>query len=72
MDIVDKTAHVFTYHPPTPETLPKYEALRSAALAFARVIEANVPSSADRTVAIRKVREAVMIANAAIACGGVS
>lgn len=62
--------HVFTYHAPTPEQLPKYTALREAAKAFAQVIVDNTPSSADQTTAIRKVREAVMTANAAIALDG--
>lgn len=60
----------FTYHKPTEEDIPKYLAIREAALAFARVIDANCPFSADKTAAIRKVREAVMTANAAIACCG--
>jgi hypothetical protein len=60
----------FTYHSPTPEQLPKYQAIREAAKAFATVIVDNTPSSADQTAAIRKVREATMTANAAIACGG--
>jgi hypothetical protein len=34
------------------------------------VIVAQTPESADQSVAVRKVREAVMAANAAIACGG--
>ncbi len=60
----------FTYHAPTPEQPAQYEAIRDAALAFARVIVANTPPSADQTAAVRKIREAVMTANAAIACGG--
>jgi hypothetical protein len=34
------------------------------------MIVALTPPSADQTAAIRKVREAVFTANAAIACGG--
>lgn len=60
----------FTYHAPTPEQLPKYEAIRDAAFAFAKVIAANTPASADQSAAFRKIREAAMTANAAIACGG--
>jgi hypothetical protein len=60
----------FTYHPPTAEDVPKFEYLRAAAHEFAKVILMNTPPSADQTAAIRKVREAVMTANAAIACGG--
>jgi hypothetical protein len=60
----------FTYHAPSADDLPHFAAIRDKALEFAKVIVENSPSSADQTVAIRKVREAVMIANAAIACGG--
>jgi len=58
----------FTYHAPTPDQLPKYEAIRAAALVFAEVVVQNTPPSADQTVAIRKIREAALIANASIAC----
>jgi len=62
--------HWFTYHPPSAEQLKQYEAIRNAGLNLAEIILANTPSSADQTAAIRKVREAVMVANAAVACGG--
>lgn len=58
----------FTYHPPTPEQVPVFEALRDAGHQFAETIMALVPPSPDRTVAVRKVREAVMTANASLAC----
>lgn len=57
----------FSYHPPRSDQLPRYTELRSAALSFARVILRCSPPCADRTTALRKVREAVMTANAAIA-----
>lgn len=60
----------FTYHPPNSADLDHYLAIRQAAHDFARVILAHTPSSADQTAAIRKIREAVMTANAAVACGG--
>jgi hypothetical protein len=60
----------FTYHSPTPDQLPKYQAIREAGLNLAKVINDNSPASADQTASIRKVREAVMTANAAIACVG--
>ena len=60
----------FTYHTPTPEQIPKYQAIRDAGAALAAAIVENTPSSADQTDAVRKVREAVMTANASIACGG--
>ena len=60
----------FTYHSPTPDQLPKYQVIRDAGLNLAKTIVQSSPPSADQTAAIRKVREAVMTANAAIACGG--
>ena len=60
----------FTYHSPSTEQLPKYQAIRDAGKSLAHTILINTPTSADQTAAIRKVREAVMTANAAIACGG--
>lgn len=61
----------FTYHPPIPGQAEAYQAIRDAARAFAQVIVDRTPPSPDQTTAIRKVREAVMTANAAIACEGV-
>lgn len=61
---------LFTYHRPRGDQLEKYERVRRAAKALARVLIENCPSSADRSAAIRKVREAVMTANAAIALNG--
>lgn len=58
----------FTHHPPTPEQVTAYHELRTAAKIFAETINKHCPESADKTTAIRKVREAVMVANAAIAC----
>jgi hypothetical protein len=66
----DQLHNWFTYHSPTPEQLPKYLAIREAGKAFAESIVANAPDCADTTAAIRKVREAVMTLNQAIACGG--
>ncbi len=60
----------FTYHAPTPEQVIQYQKIRDAAKALAVVIIENTPQSADQTVAIRKLREVVMTANASIACGG--
>jgi alkanesulfonate monooxygenase SsuD/methylene tetrahydromethanopterin reductase-like flavin-dependent oxidoreductase (luciferase family) len=60
----------FTYHSPTPEQQVKYVALRDTAKAFAKAIVSAAPDCADTTAAVRKVREAVMTANQAIACGG--
>jgi hypothetical protein len=60
----------FTYHKPQADQPQMYQEIREAGLKLAEAIVANTPSSADQTAAIRKVREAVMTANAAIACQG--
>lgn len=60
----------FTYHQPSSIQVGIYGKLRDAAREFAAVILECTPPSADQTAAIRKIREAVMTANAAIACGG--
>jgi hypothetical protein len=70
-ETVDRIEEWFTYHAPTPDQLPRYQAIRDKAKELARVIEANTPACADQTVALRKLREAVMVANASIACRGV-
>lgn len=61
---------LFTYHPPTPNQIPRYQAIRDSAKDFAKTVMAACPPSADRTAAIRKIREAVMTANASIALDG--
>lgn len=60
----------FMYHAQTPEQQVRYQTLRSCAKDLARVIVMCCPRSADRTAALRKLRECVMTANAAIACHG--
>jgi len=62
--------NIFTYHAPSAEQLPKYEAIRAKAKEMGQVIVDNTPGSADQTAAIRLLREAVMTANAAIALNG--
>jgi predicted ABC-type ATPase len=62
--------HVFDYHPPTDAQVAKISAMREAAKVFARAIEANTPMCADQTAALRKVREALFTANAAVVLDG--
>lgn len=61
---------LFTYHAPTPMQSVNYQQLRHAAYDFANAILALTPEGADQQAALRKVREAVMTANAAIALEG--
>lgn len=66
----DKLDDIFKYHSPSPDDTVAYEKLRGSAKDFAKAILDLTPACADQTVAIRLVREAVMIANAAIALKG--
>jgi hypothetical protein len=66
----DAIENLFTYHAPTDEQKLHYVAIRSKAMELARLIDAHCPASPDRTTAIRRLRECVMTANAAIATGG--
>jgi hypothetical protein len=68
----EKIDDLFTYHPPTPEQIPQYEAIRAAAKVFAHIALDNSPVSADQTAAIRLLRECVMTLNASIANKGLS
>lgn len=58
----------FTFHPANTSQAERYNVIRAGAHAFAGIILKYTPPCADQTAAIRKVREAVMTANAAIAC----
>jgi len=65
-------AELFKYHAPSDVTIPKFAAINQAAKNFAEVVLQNCPPSADRSDAIRKIREARMTANAAIALNGLT
>lgn len=65
-------AELFKYHPPNGDTLPKYAAINQAAKNFAEIVLQNCPPSADRSAAIRLIRDARMTANASIALNGLS
>lgn len=58
----------FTYHPPREGQPDRYQAIRTQGLIMARLILELTPPGPDQAAAIRKVREAIFTANAAIAC----
>lgn len=62
--------HLFKYHTPNFEQNKQYSDIRRAAKFFAETIIGNTPPGADQQAAIRKLRDCVMTANAAIALGG--
>lgn len=59
--------NIFTYHSPKNDQPQRYEKIREAAKNLAIVIDECCPDCADKSAAIRKIREASMTANAAIA-----
>jgi len=63
----DNLNDVFSYHAPKGDQPARYEKLRAAAKVFAQAVLECAPDCADRSAALRHVREAVMVANAAIA-----
>jgi hypothetical protein len=63
---------IFRYHAPDKFAAQKYENIREAARHFAKVLLMNVPPGADRTCALRHVRDAVMTANSGVALNGLS
>jgi hypothetical protein len=70
MSEAEQLANWFSYHPPTAQQAESYERIRAAAKVFAEVLCRECPNSADRSAAVRKLREAVYTANASIACAG--
>ena len=61
---------VFSYHAPTQDQQSALIAIRASAQAFAATVILNTPESADQSAALRKIREAVMTANAAVVLQG--
>ncbi len=57
----------FTYHPPKEGQPKKYEAIRNKAKELAYLIEESCLPSRERSVAMTKLDEVVMWANASIA-----
>lgn len=61
--------NVFSYHAPTGDVqIATFQRIRNAGREFAQVLAEEVPPSPERSLAISRVREAVMWGNAGIAC----
>ena len=58
----------FTYHPPKPDQPRKYEVIRDEGRVMAGIVTRECPPSWERDQALLRLREAVMWANASIAC----
>lgn len=57
----------FTYHPPKEDQAERYVALRNAGKALAVLICECSPECREQSLALTRVEEAIMMANAAIA-----
>lgn len=57
----------FTYHAPKGDQPKRYEAIRGFAKQFALLIDDFCPDSREKSLAITKLEESVMWANASIA-----
>jgi len=64
----EQLENLFTYHAPKEDQAERYQDIRDTGRFLAETIQKHAPDSAEKTLAIRKVQEAVMWANAAIAC----
>jgi len=59
--------NIFSYHAPSGTQVERYEGIRNTARGFALYILDNCPDSREKSIAITKLQESVMFANAAIA-----
>ena len=57
----------FTYHPPQPNQLPRYEAIRQKARELAELYVTSTPPSREQSLAITNLQTSAFWANAAIA-----
>lgn len=62
--------YVFSHHSSTPAKLADWDAIHTGAKSFAEVILAHVPECSDRLAVLRLLREASMLACAAVALEG--
>lgn len=58
---------IFTYHAPKTDQPERYERIRESARGLAQLILSLTPESREQSLAITKLQEVVMFANAAIA-----
>lgn len=62
--------HRFSYHKPTDDKVIDHALVRERGLLFAKTVLESAPDCRERSLAITKIEEAVMWANAAIARNG--
>ncbi|MBN2157883.1 MAG: hypothetical protein JW807_00705 [Spirochaetes bacterium] len=62
-----KIMNNFTYHPPKGNQPERYEKIRSLAKEMAILVDLLCPDSREKSIALTKIEESCMWANAAIA-----
>lgn len=67
LDIMDRIKNDFTYHPPFGNQISRYSHIRNTIKQAAEAVVLFCPESRERSLAITKLEEAVMWANASIA-----
>lgn len=65
--LLERIEKDFTYHPPQGDQAARYEKMRATAKEFAQLIVQLTPDGRERSVALTKLEESIMWANAAIA-----
>ena len=67
--LITQIENAFIYHAPKNEAMVEtYQSIRNTGLDLAKIIHEKCPDTPETEIAINKVREAVMWANASIAC----
>lgn len=64
---IDYMEKIFTYHQPKDDQPKRYEAIRNKAKEMACMLNDLCPESRERSLALTKLEESVMWANASIA-----
>jgi hypothetical protein len=70
LDLHDRIERDFKYHAPTDAQVPKYNEIRDRAREYAHRLVDLVPPGRELSVALTKLEECVMAANAGIARNG--
>lgn len=70
MSAANQIERAFTYHAPTPNQVERYRGIREDAVDFARVLDITLPDGREKSLALTKLEEVVMWANAAVAREG--
>lgn len=65
--VKEQIDRAFTYHSPKADQPERYGMIRDGAKSLAKVIVGLTPESREQSLALTKLEEAVMFANAAIA-----